>query len=156
MSERGVIRNVERKQQINDFSKLIIGKITPTDIDGVIEYKNKAYVFIEVKYNEAELPDGQRIALERMSKDLDKSGKQTMILVAQHSVADTSVSVDVAKCQVRKYYYKSNWRPPKNPITVIEAINIFKEIVEPLPKSEGVFKFRKEAVKCQHQQSQYQ
>jgi hypothetical protein len=43
---RGVIQNVGRKQQINDFSELRFGNITPTDMDGCIEYKDKAYIFI--------------------------------------------------------------------------------------------------------------
>jgi hypothetical protein len=45
-----VIQNVGRKQQINDFSELRFGNITPTDMDGCIECKDKAYIFIEIKY----------------------------------------------------------------------------------------------------------
>ena len=44
-NNRGVIQNRDRKKQIIDFSGLKYGKITPTDIDGLIEYKDKAMMF---------------------------------------------------------------------------------------------------------------
>jgi hypothetical protein len=128
MSERGTIINVARKQQINDFSRLKFGNITPTDIDGLIEYKNLAYVFLEVKYGNAPFPDGQRIALERLSNDVDLAGKKSIVIIGQHEISNTSESVDAAICWVRKYFYKGSWRLPKSPITVIEAIIAFLEL----------------------------
>ena len=39
--QRGVILNPARMQQIVSFEGMKYGTITPTDIDGFIEYKNK-------------------------------------------------------------------------------------------------------------------
>lgn len=125
MNDRGVIQNVSRAQQINDFSGLMIRKITPTDIDGMIEYKNKAYVFIEIKYKDKELPYGQKLALERLATDAVKAGKSAIILVAEHDVEDTKLSVDVAKCNTRSYFLKKNWHVPREKITIANAMSIF-------------------------------
>lgn len=128
MTERGKIRNIGRKQQINDFSGLRYGNITSTDLDGVIEYHNKAYIFIEVKYGDAELPDGQRIAIERLVNDTGQS-KISIALVVEHGVDDVNEPVPVAECDVRKYYLSTvkKWKPPKKPITAKELIDAFIE-----------------------------
>lgn len=65
-NERGKIENRNRARQIIDFSGLQYGKITPTDIDGLIEYHDKAILLLEFKYADAEMPRGQKVALERM------------------------------------------------------------------------------------------
>ena len=126
---RGVINNIARRQQINDFSGLILGRITPTDIDGVIEYKDKAYIFFEVKYKDTVLPYGQKLALQRLSDDVNKAGKKSIILIAQHDVQNTNDSIDVALCKVRNYYFKNKWLVPKSTITVIQAIEIFTKLL---------------------------
>jgi hypothetical protein len=124
---RGVIENTARAQQINDFSGLLYGKITPTDIDGLIEYQDKAYVFIEVKYNGKDLPYGQRLAIKRLVDDTSAQGKQAIALIVNHEVADTSASVPVAECIVREMYHSKEklWRPPKMPMTTREIIDGF-------------------------------
>lgn len=124
---RGVIENPARAQQINDFSGLLYGKITPTDIDGLIEYQDKAYVFIEVKYNGKDLPNGQRLAIKRLVDDTSKQGKVAIALVVNHEVADTSASVPVASCAVRELYYskEKRWRAPHKPVTTKEIVDWF-------------------------------
>ena len=121
---RGTIRNIGRKQQINDFSGLRFGNITPTDIDGIIEYKNKAFVIIEVKYGDAELPYGQRLCVERMVSDLSKPA---LAIIAEHSVCDENESIDVSKCNVREIYLcnEKKWRPPKRSFSVRELCEKF-------------------------------
>lgn len=130
LNDRGVIRYIERAQQINDFSGLRYGNITPTDIDGLIEYRNKAYIFFEIKYMEAELPFGQRLAMERMVCDTSAKGKRSIALIAEHGVHDVNKSVPVAQCQVREYYHCKfrRWMPPKNLITVRELVDLFVEL----------------------------
>jgi hypothetical protein len=127
MSDRGKILHPDRKQQINDFSGLVFGKITPTDLDGVIEYHNKAYVFLEVKYDNAELPYGQRLAIQRLVQDTSNKEKYSIAIIAQHSVFNTKDSVNVAECQVREIYlYTENrWRKSKRAITVRQCIDSF-------------------------------
>ena len=130
---RGTIRHVARKQQINDFSGLRYGNITPTDIDGLIEYRGKYWIFIEVKYMDTILPFGQRLALERMVVDTSMGGKCSVAIVAEHNMHDVKKSVLVAGCNVREYYYgrsgrASKWQYPKQPMTVHRLIDRFFEV----------------------------
>jgi hypothetical protein len=130
MIARGVIKHVDRKQQINDFSGLLFGKITPTDIDGVIEYQDKAYVFIEVKYGDADLPYGQKLALQRLVIDTIKSGKKAIIVVVQHEVKDTSESVNVSECKVRCYFHNNEWVYPRKVYSARKLIELFLKAVD--------------------------
>lgn len=107
---RGVIYNRNRKKQINIFDKICYGKITPTDIDGLIEYHNKAYVIIEVKLENVDLPPGQHLAIERLIDDLERSGKPAIGIVSSHQIIDYTRDVDVADTIVRQYRYKREWR----------------------------------------------
>jgi hypothetical protein len=44
--ERGKIRNEKYAKQLNDFRGLLRRRgITPTDIDGLIDYNGKAFIF---------------------------------------------------------------------------------------------------------------
>ena len=128
---RGAISHVARAQQINDFSGLLFGKITPTDIDGLIEYNNKAYVILEVKYDGKDLPFGQRLAIQRMVDDFRNSGKQALALVVNHGIEDTSKHVPVADCMVRELYHskENRWRPPKQTMTARNIIDCFLQSV---------------------------
>jgi len=126
---RGKIRFPERKQQINDFSNIIYGKITPTDIDGLIEYKNKAYIFFEIKYNNTPICFGQKLALERLVKDLSIK-KDTIAIIADHYVSDTNSSVKVEECIVREIFGKKGiWECPKYK-TVKETIDNFIKYID--------------------------
>lgn len=103
---RGVIRNRQQSNQVRDFSGLRFGKITPTDLDGLIEYKGKGYVLLEVKHEDAELPFGQGLALLRLCDDLQKT-KPTLYIIASHS---TDGDIDVAAASVRQFRFKGEWR----------------------------------------------
>ena len=132
VSERGVIQNVKRAQQINDFHGVRFGNITPTDIDGLIEYHNKAWIIFEIKYKDAQLPYGQRLALERMVKDFTTAGKKAMALVVEHFIDDTSEQVDAAECFVREVFHSDNltWQPPKYKIKLAAMTAAFFNYIE--------------------------
>lgn len=102
----GKIRNRQYGTQLRDFSGLRFGNITPTDVDGLIEYKNWGYVLIETKYRDNELPDGQRLALERLCDDLQRI-KPTLLIIASH---ETNGDIDVAEISVAEYRFKGKWR----------------------------------------------
>lgn len=108
---RGTIQFRERAKQLIDYSCLRYGNITPTDIDGLVEYKDKAYVFIEIKYENAEMPKGQRIAIERLINDLSKCGKPVAGFLCEHYISDCEEDVDAAKAIVRSLYFNSTWYP---------------------------------------------
>ena len=122
---RGVIRNREFATQIRDFHGLRIGNITPTDVDAMIEYHGQCYVFIELKYGDAELPYGQKIAFERLCDDLQKV-KPTLFIVASH---DGKGDIDVANSTVRKYRYEGKWITPQGGNTW-DLVNRFVTAIE--------------------------
>ena len=124
------INNPARAKQLIDFQGLDIdGYIYPTDIDGLIEYKDSEYIIFEVKYGDAEVPLGQKLALQRMVDDFTKIGKQAVVFICEHEVRDTDRPVIAAWCKVREIYYgkEKQWRAPDSEITVREAVDSFME-----------------------------
>lgn len=116
-------------KQLIDFKGLEVdGYIYPTDIDGLIEYKDSEYILFEVKYGSAEVPLGQKLAIQRMVDDFTKVGKQAVAFVCEHTVRDANKPVVAAWCKVREIYYgkEKQWRAPDNEITVREAVDSFQ------------------------------
>jgi len=120
MIERGKIRNREYARQIKDYSGLKFGTISPTDIDGFLDFGNTLFIIIEVKYKNANLSRGQKLAFERLCDNLQNSGKHTYLLIGTHNSEN---DIDVAKCKLVKYRYKKEWKYPKINITIRKVID---------------------------------
>ncbi len=125
LTNKGQIYNHERAQQQRDYSGLRFGNITPTDIDAVIEYKNKAYIILELKYLDAELPYGQRLALERLTDDLQRAGKFTLCIIARHETHDVTADIDAANSNVCELRYNQKWFSCVNGETVVDIVKRF-------------------------------
>jgi len=122
------INNPRRAKQLIDFAGLNIdGYIYPTDIDGLIEYRNSEYIIFEIKHGKAEVPYGQKLAIQRMVDDFTAVGKTAMALICEHDVHDPEESVIAAKCAVREIYYgrEGVWRKPDMELSVREAVRKF-------------------------------
>ncbi len=126
----GEIYNRARARQLRDFSGILLGDITPTDIDGLIEYHNKAYIFIELKLKDADFPKGQRLALERLTDDLKKPA---ICIVAIHEVSNPEDDIDVANTTVTEYRYLRKWRKPHQESTTKEFVGKFITWVDSIP-----------------------
>lgn len=113
-STRGEIYNRQRAKQINNFNGLSYGKITPTDIDGLLDMHGKCAILIEMKYKDAPLPFGQKLALERV---VSNSKVASICIVAAHDLP-VDLDVPVADCIVREYFYHGKWHEPKEQYTV--------------------------------------
>lgn len=135
MIERGEIRNIERKQQINNFKNIRYGNITPTDIDGIIEYKDKGYVVFEIKYRDTELPRGQRLAIQRLVTDVGKANKKALAIIAEHNVDNAEQQVDVSVCDVREVFLSTEreWREPNHAMKMGECIYLFITKIVDIP-----------------------
>lgn len=123
------IKNPHLMAQLVDFGGLNIdGRIYPTDIDGIIEYKNTEYIIFEIKYKGSEVSLGQRLALERMVNDFETAGKRAVVMVCEHTVADYTKPVFAAFCKVREVYCSGDkhWRKLTDKILVREAIDKFQ------------------------------
>ena len=98
------------------------------DIDGLIEWKNKAYIIIELKYNDNKLLYGQKLALERLTDDLTKTGKKVICIIASHQTTNCNEDVIVAYARVTSYIYSGKWIE-NGIINVKDLINWFLSIV---------------------------
>lgn len=103
---RGKIRNRDYASQIRDFSGLRFENITPTDIDGHIDYKNKLSIWFEAKHGDAPLPYGQRLAFERICDDIQRGGKPCIFFIATHNTSGDIAFTDV---EVREYRWHGQW-----------------------------------------------
>ncbi len=105
--DRGVIRDRQRSTQVIDYSGLRYGKCTPTDIDGLIELAGKVFIFIEYKFSDAQMPYGQRLALERVV-DMMNELKPSLLIHAQH-FSQPEQDIDGANAKVVKVRTNRQW-----------------------------------------------
>jgi hypothetical protein len=125
MNERGKIYRAEYASQIRDYSGLRYGKITPTDIDGFMDFGNEAFVFLELKHAGAELPRGQRLALSRLC-DACRPSVPSIVFVAEHENTPPD-EIDGGNARVVEIYHGGKWAPPRRALTLREAVDIFRE-----------------------------
>ena len=137
---KGEVYNFARASQLRDYSGLLIGNITPTDIDGLIEYKNIAYVIIELKYGDTELPYGQRLALERLTDDLQRSGKITICIIITHRTPSDEI-IDVANSDVKEYRYNGKWVLLNYKLTSVDMIQGFIKKLPDNPQQNPLISF---------------
>lgn len=120
---RGKIQNRKLAIQINDFSGLRFNNITPTDIDGFIEYKGKLFIFIEVKLESAKIPFGQKLALERVAGSCNKP---SIVIIGRHK--NTEGDIEVGSCIVSEVRLKNKWINTSKKPTVKEVIEWFVDL----------------------------
>lgn len=127
MSDFGTLKHPKRAKQIIVFEGISSDGIEATDIDGLIEYRNKGYLIYEVKYRDARMPFGQRLALERMVKDYTKSGKEAIAMVVEHNVEDVDKPILIRNCVVREIYCsgEKRWSTPNETMTAKQLTDIF-------------------------------
>ena len=124
--ERSFIRNRKYASQIREFSGLKFGTIIPTDIDGLIEYKDKAFILIETKHKESELPFGQKLALERLCDAIQKD-KPALLIVASH---ESEGDIDVANTAVTEFRFNGHWHKEDIHQTTRQVIDRFLGMID--------------------------
>jgi hypothetical protein len=126
--QRGAIRNEKYARILRDFTGLQFERgITPTDIDGYVEFGNKVFIFIEAKYKTTVLSTGQRLALARL---VDAVGEthESLLIVASHDVEpEEDRPVDYANCVVAEFRHNKTWIKPSEIYVVRELIDFFRE-----------------------------
>lgn len=122
---RGAARERKYTTQARDFTGLRYGNITPTDIDALIDFHDRAYVLIETKYTGGMMPFGQRRALERLTDIIRETGRKSIAIVAEHS--NGYGDIDFAKAVVIEYRFRGEWITPRVPLKVKDAIDRFME-----------------------------
>jgi len=84
-------------------------KITPTDIDGLIDYNGNAFIFLEGKLIDKNIDYGQKLALENIINGLCESGKPACCLVFRHDKKPEEIII-AKDCIVSEVYYQHKWR----------------------------------------------
>ena len=82
--EPGIVRNSNYAKQLLSFAGMKFGTISPTDIDAFIEIRGEVFIFIEAKFGDAEMPLGQRLALERLTDTIEYAGKKALLIIKQN------------------------------------------------------------------------
>ena len=127
-ANNGEVRNSKNFLEVTDhgFENLRYGKITPTDIDGFLEYKNKAFIFFEFKYNYSEMPFGQRLALERLTDALSKTKPSVLFVTSwDDSFLDSENKINCAETIVYKIRHDNKWITPEGNPTLKDCIDWF-------------------------------
>lgn len=109
MDNRGTIQHRERARQLIRFDGIRYGNATPTDADGLFEWQNKAFVFWEFKMRGVDIPDGQRMALERLVDALGMADKKAVFFLCSHNVENPHDDVFAIDSNVERVYYKGKW-----------------------------------------------
>lgn len=129
-SNRGIIQNREMKQQIADMSGLSFGKITPTDLDAFIDFGNKLFVFVEAKYNGAQVPYGQKLAIERLCDACHNPPlRYSVAFITSHK---DKGDIDFANTVVTEYRWNGKWcKPITETPSLYSGVVKFREICLP-------------------------
>jgi hypothetical protein len=140
-SPRGAIRSPDLARQLCTYEDLRIGNITPTDLDGLIEYRGEALILIELKFGEQPLGVGQQRAFVQLI-DWIPVGVRACLMVAQHFESSPTVVIDAAACPVREYYFRGEWRSLQRPATLKELV--FRFLRVPLETPLAVSRVRRD------------
>lgn len=132
--ERGQIRNRSRKRQIVDFSGMRYdAAITPTDVDGLIDYHNDAFAFMELKHRDAPIDKGQKLALMRVVDAIQDGGKRAALFLCSHDVDDTSRDIQADRTIVRAHYEQRQWHHVDGAPTLRAMVDLFLGYGAPRP-----------------------
>ena len=110
-----LIRDSNKAKQGIDFYGLENGPMHPSDIDAVLEYDNKAIIFIELKKINNVIPLGQKLLLERLTNSWHTKKAITIKAVHNYNLDD---DVPLYKCDVEKFYVNGEWVSHKENLKV--------------------------------------
>lgn len=127
MIERGVYVYKDRGCQAIRFDGMIYQNITPTDIDGLMELRDKAWIVFEAKHRDAKCKYGQKLALERFCADVTNAGKHCLVMIVEHDVDNVTDDVFLNPLPIREVITSenTNWHPPDRPTVVGEAVFLY-------------------------------
>lgn len=120
----GVYEHEDRARQLIRFDDMHIGNRGFTDIDAIMEWRDRAWLIFEVKCVGKDVPVGQRLALERFVRDASACGKYAVAAIVEHNIGDPSRDVYLRDCLVKSLFvtYEYRWRPPKRFMTAHELM----------------------------------
>ena len=120
------IINMEKFKQGLIFGDIEYDGMRPSDIDLVMEARDECWIIAEIKTEGKEVPTGQRLMLERLYNDLEKSGKPVLCVVANHN-HPVDEDIDAANCIIEKAWNGKRWVKAKRKATLKYAVDWFLE-----------------------------
>lgn len=117
------LRNRQWASQQKVFANLKWGSISPTDIDAFLDFGDRLFVFIEVKYGKRMPDTGQRIALERVCDACESPERVSVVLLASH---ECDGDIHLCDLPVFRYRYNRRWRNLTKDLSVKEAVDLFR------------------------------
>lgn len=128
---RGTYSNPNKGRQLIRFDGMELQDdlrtITPTDIDALIDVRNKVLVLFEAKLKGKEVPRGQKLALERIVNDARVAGKNAIAIVCDHEVEDAGTDILLCDSIAREVYETEHqeWRPMRRRMTAKELADFY-------------------------------
>lgn len=129
--ERGKIQHRARRQQIADMSGLRFNKITPTDLDGFIDFDNRLFIFMEGKFIGTPVLFGQELSIDRLcDASHNPPHRYAFAIIADHCHPVTE-DIDFAHMTVRTIRQNGKWAAPmQRDLTVRAAVDRMLAFVE--------------------------
>jgi hypothetical protein len=124
---RGKIKYPDRYKQLISYEGLERHRhITPTDLDGIIDYRGNAFIIIECKLEYKEIDLGQKMAIENLINSLSEAGKMAICYIIRHNLP--SEKIIIAKdCLVSDSYFQGKWRYYTDRKTLLNYIISFEK-----------------------------
>ncbi len=113
--------------RVINFDGLTFKNASPTNMDAMLEYKDKGFVFIEAKRNNAPIPTGQRVAFERLVNALNKP---SVCFFTTWTLLDADEQICLAESRVVQYYYQGRTHITDMTVTLKEYLGRFIDHLE--------------------------
>lgn len=130
----GNIKNPKRSKQLLrfegfGFDNKELKSVGATDIDAIVDVRDKILIVFEVKLEGKQVPKGQRYVLQRLVEDAKKANKHSIAIVLDHDIEDPIQDVFLANLIVREVYSSEDlrWKPLKKRMTARELANWYVE-----------------------------
>lgn len=92
-----------------------------SDVDGILDAHGRGWMFFEIKYKDAPLPDGQRIWLERLVNDTGKQ-RPSIAVICRHQGGE---KIYLKDCIVTEAYFRGEWHEATKIFTAKDIIDWF-------------------------------
>jgi len=123
--DRGKIKYLDRYKQLISYEGMVRHRnITPTDIDGIIDYNGNAFIFLECKHIGKALDTGQRRAYENIINGLSEAGKPAFCIHFAHDKEPEEIII-AKDCEVVELYFQHKWKEYHN--TLLKTIVLFED-----------------------------
>lgn len=103
-----MLRNKNRAAQLLNFDGMEFGNKQASDIDYIMDWNGKMFIFAEVKHVKSEMTEGQCILFENLCDAIHAADKPAIGIVCRHYTNEHE-EVTLETCIVDSFYYAGQW-----------------------------------------------